>query len=523
MALSDLMSLRKTQSKEGIEAVFTISQERSDQYVTMVATLITNYKQLLVDVVRENMEEGEELSSLMGYLYKRIQPNKMVEEDEEKTGFHTEGVYCFTYMPKELKNSAATLQMMMEKTNEAEEAFRRIKRKLGKFPTLDIPKEGEDLLLCLRKKNKIISSVLLVEREGTQIPVSYVIILVWLRAIEEGIDCETLLAGLVASANQAIQRCEFSRKELDEFLSSISIPSEYSVILPTPTQTILDAPPGYIGFNIGSLFASINTEPVRADEEPAVKPMTEPAVEPTTEPVNERVRTIEDLGGIPKGDNFVVHAGSVAARIRERKCKTRGGSSRPPVKRKLASSSSTLRIVYAKASAIKDDTLMLSILDGDEVNRRSRELFKVIEKLRGEVDFMRARELAYEEEHEGLRTKCEDVITDFDKNPVVLLLREKMSSLAARESKVVGLSGEPFGFGVKGCTLAYMKLLHSDELGRLVGKLVSSAITFEWCGAYEQVARMKEPFNLLKAKGYRPSYEKEHTQASNDLATATFS
>ncbi|GKE64137.1 hypothetical protein Tco_1518298 [Tanacetum coccineum] len=34
---------------------------------------------------------------------------------------------------------------------------------------------------------------------------------------------------------------------------------------------------------------------------------------------------------------------------------------------------------------------------------------------------------------------------------------------------------------------------------------------------------MKEPFNLSKVKGYRPSYEKEHTQASNDLATATFS
>nr|GEY55909.1 hypothetical protein [Tanacetum cinerariifolium] len=44
----------------------------------------------------------------------------------------------------------------------------------------------------------------------------------------------------------AIQRCELSHKELDEFLSSYSIPSEYRVILPTPTQTILGAPPGYI-------------------------------------------------------------------------------------------------------------------------------------------------------------------------------------------------------------------------------------------------------------------------------------
>ncbi|GKC57705.1 hypothetical protein Tco_1085303 [Tanacetum coccineum] len=40
----------------------------------------------------------------------------MAEDDEEKTGFHTEeGVYCFTHMPKGLKNFVATLQRMVEK------------------------------------------------------------------------------------------------------------------------------------------------------------------------------------------------------------------------------------------------------------------------------------------------------------------------------------------------------------------------------------------------------------------------
>ncbi|GJW45978.1 hypothetical protein Tco_0077624 [Tanacetum coccineum] len=68
-------------------------------------------------------EEGEGLASLMGYLYKcflrlpkEYNQIRMAEGDEEKTGFHTkEGIYCFTYMPKELKNSAATLQRKMEK------------------------------------------------------------------------------------------------------------------------------------------------------------------------------------------------------------------------------------------------------------------------------------------------------------------------------------------------------------------------------------------------------------------------
>ncbi|GKA29211.1 hypothetical protein Tco_0715456 [Tanacetum coccineum] len=40
----------------------------------------------------------------------------MAENDKEKTRFHTEeGVYCFTHMPKELKNSAVTLQGIIEK------------------------------------------------------------------------------------------------------------------------------------------------------------------------------------------------------------------------------------------------------------------------------------------------------------------------------------------------------------------------------------------------------------------------
>ncbi|GKA99569.1 reverse transcriptase domain-containing protein [Tanacetum coccineum] len=59
-------------------------------------------------------------------------------------------------------------------TNEAEEALQRIKRKLNKLQTLAIPKEGEVLMLCLRQRNETISSVLMVEREGVQAPVSYV-------------------------------------------------------------------------------------------------------------------------------------------------------------------------------------------------------------------------------------------------------------------------------------------------------------------------------------------------------------
>ncbi|GJS86744.1 hypothetical protein Tco_0769380 [Tanacetum coccineum] len=62
-------------------------------------------------------KEEEELASSMGYPYKyflRLLKEyiqiRMAEDDDEKAWFHMEeGIYCFTHMPKELKNSAATL------------------------------------------------------------------------------------------------------------------------------------------------------------------------------------------------------------------------------------------------------------------------------------------------------------------------------------------------------------------------------------------------------------------------------
>ncbi|GKA40414.1 hypothetical protein Tco_0733007 [Tanacetum coccineum] len=86
------MPLEKTRGKENAEEVFTINHERPNQ-------------------------GREELASIMGYMYKcflrlakEYNQIRMAEDDKEKTRFHMEeGVYCFTYMPKEGKNSAATL------------------------------------------------------------------------------------------------------------------------------------------------------------------------------------------------------------------------------------------------------------------------------------------------------------------------------------------------------------------------------------------------------------------------------
>ncbi|GJY52138.1 hypothetical protein Tco_0442985 [Tanacetum coccineum] len=224
------------------------------------------------------------------------------------------------------------------------------------------------------------------------------------------------------------------------------------------------------GFGTGFPSILVNTEPLKANEEPEIQP----------------VEVIADSGESPKPELFVVHPGSVAARIKDRKCKTKGGSSRPPIKRKLASGSSTSLATRAKTSSSKDDAPFLTVSDDDKglpdvlelkdatvchlkisaitppawknhldnhmdlklldlhdccyarqavvdnvVNRRSRELLQVIEKLRGECEVVRSRERAREEECKGLRVKCKAAMTEFEKNPIVVTLREKIFVLSA--------------------------------------------------------------------------------------------
>ncbi|GJW30838.1 hypothetical protein Tco_0047713 [Tanacetum coccineum] len=408
-----------------------------------------------------------------------------------------------------------------------------------------------------------------------------------------------------------MQHYSLSAKELKEFLSFYPIPSEYDVILPKSTETIFDTPHGYVGLYIHSFslanlrlpltdfFCKVALSPRRSlannclrslnfiytkdDDNLAFLPK-EPSLgfgtgspsasvntklpKDVEEPEVQLAEVIADSGESPKAGVFVVHRGSVAARIKERKCKTRGGSSRPHVKRKLAFGSSSSHVLRAKNSASKDDDPILSISDDNEglpdcfelkdanayhlktsaitplawkVNRRAREFLQVIKKIRGKANVIKARERSHKEECKELRVKCEAAMAEFDQNHAVLFLREKISSLTAdvKEHKeaekarleaveaslcreVEELKQDKRDVVSKVEPYAALELVHSDELVRLVGTLASSAITYGCCRAYEQVAAMKKPFDLSKSKGCRSSYKKEHTQASNDFSTATF-
>nr|GEU61788.1 hypothetical protein [Tanacetum cinerariifolium] len=190
-------------------------------------------------------------------------------------------------------------------------------------------------------------------------------------------------------------------------------------------------------------------------------------VEPDIQPIE----VIADSGGSPKPELFVVYPGSVAARIKDRK---------------------------------------------------------------GECGVMRSKERVRDEECKGMHVKCEAAMTDFKKNPVVMALREKISALSmkAKEHKLsldrmmlesqkwAGYQQILLTLQLKVTALKTKKI--SDDMGSLVGKLVSLLSCMGDVGLSSRFAIMKEPFDLPKVKGYRSSYKKDHTQARKDLATATF-
>ncbi|GJX39233.1 hypothetical protein Tco_0252536 [Tanacetum coccineum] len=314
-------------------------------------------------------------------------------------------------------------------------------------------------------------------------------------------------------------------------------------------------------FGTGSSSVSINTEP--------------PAV--VVEPTGQLVENTTDSGDSPRQEKLIIHSGSDAARIRGRKYRTRG-SSKAPVKRRLARN--ILRVFVGLPDVLELDVELLDLHDccyarqavvDNAVNQRDRELLKVFENMKGECEVLKEREKARDKECEELKAKYEAAMADFDNNSGVKVLQEKIApllvevkehkasldrillenkkwagyqvSLSTLESKVASLEAEKAKLEATKSSLLQevknvkldraevvskvvpyvaMELVQSDDMGKLVAKLVSFAIFFGRCQDFEEVARMKEPFDLTKINGYRLSYKQEHTKAGNDCVTATF-
>ncbi|GJV42061.1 hypothetical protein Tco_1420501 [Tanacetum coccineum] len=205
----------------------------------------------------------------------------------------------------------------------------------------------------------------------------------------------------------------------------------------------------------------------------------------------------------------------------------RRGSSKPHVKRKLVHGSLSTCTSRVKTTSSKDNSLFLTISDNDKgkllLNYRDgnachlkisaitpsawkghleNQLDLELLDLHDRCYVRQEKEKARDQECEELRVKCETTMNEFDKNSTA----GYQVSLSTLESKVASLE-------VKKVRLEVVEASLRQELEN--AKL-------DWKEAFEEVANMKEPFDLTKVMGYRPSYKQELTMAGNEFTTATF-
>ncbi|GJV85188.1 ribonuclease H-like domain-containing protein [Tanacetum coccineum] len=251
-----------------------------------------------------------------------------------------------------------------------------------------------------------------------------------------------------------------------------------------------------LGFGIGSPSVSINNEAPLAEVEPL--------------------------------DKVVIHAGSVARRIKDRKCRTRG-SSKPSIKHRLDQGGSSSRATRQKTSPSKADSPFLTISNDEEglpdvlelqdanachrkisnitrlawrghldnqlnaelldlhdrcyakqaimdnaVNRKAHELLKVVQQMKGECDLLKEREKAKDKECEDLKAKCKAAMSDFNKNTTINVLRKKIASLSGevKELKLV-LKGWCWREGTEASLRQEVKSVRRDR-EEVVSKVVPS-------------------------------------------------
>nr|GEW16607.1 hypothetical protein [Tanacetum cinerariifolium] len=409
-----------------------------------------------------------------------------------------------------------------------------------------------------------------------------------LRAREEGmsssppVDCNVCI----------YSHCECSKEEFNDFLTLYPIPFEYHVILPKSGQTVFDAPPRFVYLGVTLLVVPSSPLLLSCARLMVVSPLStsskgslicvELQNKLDSKSFKDKLRPnirenpmFQRLGRYPMSvrvfpDPILFLAGL--------KILWEYGQQRHAI---MAGNKAS-RATRAKTSSLKDDVPFLIVSDDNEVlpnvfelkdatacylrissitppawknhldvklldlydccyvrqvvvdnavNRRSRKLLQVIEKLRGEFDVMKGRKRAREE-------KCEKIMMLESQKWVgyqqsLSTLKSKVTSLKAEKPRleavevslrkeVEELKQDRREVVSKVIPYAAIELVYSDDIGSLVGRLVSSAILYGRCRIYEQVFDMKEPFNLSKVKGYRSSYKKDHTHANNDLATATF-
>nr|GEX35709.1 hypothetical protein [Tanacetum cinerariifolium] len=150
------------------------------------------------------------------------------------------------------------------------------------------------------------------------------------------------------------------------------------------------------------------------------------------------------------------------------------------------------------------------------------------------------REVKRDKAYDELEKKCNEALQDLDKNPFVsdmrsvietlegqvnglhneygrLLIEERKWANYGQTLRLIGLRQDRAAVVSKFVPDAAMKLVHSDEMGVLISRLVRAAIVHGRCTAFEEIAKLKEPFVLEKMSGYRMSSKDEYDRAGEDM------
>nr|GEV79631.1 hypothetical protein [Tanacetum cinerariifolium] len=135
-------------------------------------------------------------------------------------------------------------------------------------------------------------------------------------------------------------------------------------------------------------------------------------------------------------------------------------------------------------------------------------------------DTTNCQEVKRDKAYAELEEKCNEALQDLDKNPFVSDMLYEIETLQGQE--IDWLRQDRAAVVSKVIPDATMKLVHSDEIGVLVARLVRTAIFHGRCTTFEEIAKFKEPFFLEKMPGYRMSSKDEYDRAGEDMANASF-
>ncbi|GKF63525.1 hypothetical protein Tco_0186973 [Tanacetum coccineum] len=112
-----------------------------------------------------------------------------------------------------------------------------------------------------------------------------------------------------------------------------------------------------------------------------------------------------------------------------------------------------------------------------------------------------------------LQKKCNEALQDLDKKTLVSDMHAKIKTLQSRVKglhKADSLRQDRAAVVARVIPDAAMKLIHSDEMGVLIARLVKASIIHGRCAAFEEIAELKKHFVLEEIPGYRPSLKEEY-------------